>query len=862
MRQIVDTTLPIIGLLALACFQSLEVVNGGELVSAHIENAVPGSTPTLQACVMDAGRLRFSLDGTGKIIELMERGTGTNYSHATQASYLLDILEYGKKTVLHPVRLQVLTRDATKTKIELDYDGGATVTIEMHRCADYLRMAVVDAKSAAGISEVHWGPYATSMEGPIAEYLGMNRSDTFTISLLGLNVNTDGEPLGNGTGHAYAAQWLPDHIGGSALHLISRDRSRAGEYAWLPEAPMQARAVPGVTVVGSAVALFGCRPADELKVVETVELAEGLPHPMLNGQWAKRAPSANESSNWSGFNEASIAECIAMTKEAGMKVIVGGDFGNWGHFDPDLREFPRGAAGMLACSEKAAAEGIRTTMYTLTTFIRPKNQAEPYVSPPDSRLQIVLPATRLAAPLDKTAPRVILAGGNVTALNAFNNSQKYIVKIDQELASYQTATAEGTNIVLSGCQRGLFFTSAADHPSGAPAVRMCFSGYDNFYPGTEEMNAEVASNIAQSARKYGKKLVVLDGLEATYSAGHDVYSQNSFLRTIYDQFHGDDITYTSSCFGQYGWHVMTFESWGEGNEKGFRGDMLDYRLWRQIQMLRNHMPSKMGQYHPSKITTLEDIEWLMALAAGNDAGVDLTLDFPNPHRREILAAVRNWDEARLNHAFTEEQKLQLRQTDCLFTLVKKSDGGWEPKFTGRWRDQKQEIIPSSAAKAKSLDAKTGHVEPCGIDFGWSHNPGIDLKSCFSDDLVLRGGRTAGEFECQSPYDSSLQFVLRLPADAPCAVRNPCIIVEGRGVGYRKICITTTLEPGQYIATPHVVPMAYVYNANHQVIREVPIRDLPSLGPYSYTVKVSAEPVDSAARPEIRANLLFQAPRKL
>lgn len=852
MMKILKTKLPVIGILTLAVFQSLEVVNAGEPVLEHIANAVPSSTPTRQQCAMDTGRLRLSLDGTGKIVELTGRETGTNYIHATQASYLLDIQEYGSKTVLHPVRLRVLTRNATETKIELEYDGGAKVTIGMRRCPDYLRMAVVDAKSAAGIAEVHWGPYATSMEGPIAEYLGMNRSDTFTIGLLGLNPNTDGEPAG---GHAFAAKWLP---GGSALHLFSRDRSRAREYtSWNAKAPMPAKAVPGLTVVGSAVALFGCRPADELQVVEAVELAEGLPHPMLYGQWAKLAPRANESSNWCGYNEASIAACVAMTREAGMKVLVGEDFGNWGHFDPNLRRFPRGSAGLRACSEKAAAEGIRTTMYTLSTFIKPMNQAEPFVSPPDARLQIVLPVARLAAPLDKTATNVVIAGGDVTALNAFIGVKQNIVKIDQELASYQTAKEEGTNIVLIGCQRGLFFTSVSNHPAGAPAVRMCFSGYENFFPGTEEMNAEVARNIAQAARKYGMKLVVLDGLEATYSAGHDVYSENCFVRTLYDQFHGDDITYTSSCLGQYGWHVMTFESWGEGGERGFRGDMLDYRLGRQVQLLRNHLPNKMGQYHPSKNTTMEDIEWLMALAAGYDAGVDLTLDFPNPHRKEILAAVRNWEEARLSHAFTEAQKLQLRQTDCLFTLVKRSDGGWEPKFTGRWRDPQLKIIPSSAAKAKSLDAKTGHVAPCGIDFGWSHNPGISLKSCFTDDLVHTGGSAASEFEVTPPYTSKPLFVLRLPANAPCAVRNPCI-----GMCGRKFCIRTTLEPGQYIAMPHEIPVAFVYGADHKILREVPIHgDLPDLGNHPYRVTISTEPVDPAARLELSVNLRFQAPLK-
>jgi hypothetical protein len=386
---------------------------------------------------------------------------------------------------------------------------------------------------------------------------------------------------------------------------------------------------------------------------------------------------------------------------------------------------------------------------------------------------------------------------------------------------------------------------------------MCFSGYDNFFPGTEEMNAEVANNIAQSARRYGKKLVVLDGLEATYSAGHDVYSENSFLRGIYDQIHGDDITYTSSCLGQYGWHVMTYESWGEGGEKGFRGDMLDYRLWRQLQLLRNHLPNKMGQYHPSRVTTVEDIEWLMALAAGYDAGVDLTLDFPNPRRKEILAAVRNWEEARLSHAFTEAQKLQLRQTDCLFTLVKRPDGGWEPKFTGRWRDPQVKITPSSEAKAKSLDGKTGHVAPCGIDFGWSHNPGISLKSCFTDDLVHTGGNAASEFEVTPPYSSKLLFVMRLPADAPCVVRSPCI-----GMCGQKVCIRTTLEPGQYIAMPHEIPVAFVYGADHKILREVPIHgDLPDLGNHPYRVTISAEPIDPAARLELSVNLRFQAPLK-
>jgi len=45
-------------------------------------------------------------------------------------------------------------------------------------------------------------------------------------------------------------------------------------------------------VIGSKIALFACPAAHALETMGAIEVAEGLPHPMLDGVWAKVATNA------------------------------------------------------------------------------------------------------------------------------------------------------------------------------------------------------------------------------------------------------------------------------------------------------------------------------------------------------------------------------------------------------------------------------------------------------------------------------------------------------------------------------------------------------------------------------------------
>jgi hypothetical protein len=138
-------------------------------------------------------------------------------------------------------------------------------------------------------------------------------------------------------------------------------------------------------VVGSKIALFAV-PADAaLPTLGEIEVAEGLPHPILDGGWAKLAPSATASYLIVDFGESTIDQGIEMTQRAGLKYLYhSSPFETWGHFKLKSALFPNGWDGFRECVTKARKAGIAVGFHTLSNFITPN---DPYVTPkPDRRL--------------------------------------------------------------------------------------------------------------------------------------------------------------------------------------------------------------------------------------------------------------------------------------------------------------------------------------------------------------------------------------------------------------------------------------------------------------------------------------------
>jgi hypothetical protein len=92
------------------------------------------------------------------------------------------------------------------------------------------------------------------------------------------------------------------------------------------------------------------------------------------------------------------------------------------------------------------------------------------------------------------------------------------------------------------------------------------------------------------------------------------------------------------------------------------------------------MPGMLGWFSLTSETTLEDVQWLLARAAGFDAGFCLVTNLKsvksNPQSTDILAAVKAWESARRDHVFTPELLKGLQSVDEEFELSQTESRRW------------------------------------------------------------------------------------------------------------------------------------------------------------------------------------------
>jgi hypothetical protein len=793
--------------------------------------------------------------------------------------------------------------DASSWKLCLRYPGGIELTLLATVQPGWLRLAVAAVTPADAVRTVVWGPYHTTLDGLHGDFLGLARGDGFGFGLMSLDPGTDGFWWQNG----FIA--VASCAGGSQLCLQSVDgsRDRAVQSRFAQPAVLAAKGAPELGLDRARIAIFGCTPEAEMQRIACIEETEGLPHPLTDGVWnkePKRTDPLARSSFWSDYAETDIDEYLELAELAGVGMLHHGHmFGNWGHFAPNPELFPSGTAGVDTCSRKLAAAGMAPTVHTLSCFIRDKALAEPYVAPiPDARLQHALPLATLATTCAADADTIRLRDddGVLAAFAAMHARQCWteddrtpkVVRLGNELIVYAEVVHGASDVILQECTRGSFGTVAVAHAAGEVAARMVYAGYLNFYPGDVTLLLDVADQIVRVSRETGSRLVCLDGVEACWETGHGAAAMNHFHQQIHARVAPHGIATNGSCLTNYAWHMTRMIGWGEFElEKGFRGSQLDWRLRVQERMLRNHMPRRLGQYHPTPgpypwislpETTLDDIDWVMAQAAGWDVPVDLYIHSQlfrqNPNYVALLRRIRQWEEARLAGAFTEEERLRLRQTDCLFRL--EDDGEHvRLRFAGRWLSEKMEHGTSDAIGIAATSDMAA-VAPCSIDWAWTHNPGLYAWGCLSDDLLGGDGvrstwritppeglgasipfstrpTPAPNWEIVQPEKNApfLQFVLRVPADAPGAVREPILRINDGGDGYLRIPVT--LEPGQYLATTHESPRICLYGPDHTVLHEVRIRELPQLPSQPFALSLTAMQCPSPSR--LILNLRMQRP---
>jgi len=448
-----------------------------------------------------------------------------------------------------------------------------------------------------------------------------------------------------------------------------------------------------------------------------------------------------------------------------------------------------------------------------------------------------------------------------------------VIRVDNELIRFKSFTLEDNKILLKECQRGAFRTQASEHQAQSRVRLMVFSGYDNFYPGTLDMSNECSDRLSDIILQADLDNFVVDGYESCWETGYGLYTGNIFLKKFFEKLakNNKEILTTTSLITNYSWHFMSHISWGEGDrDRGFRFSMLDYRLSRQLELSRNLIPNKMGQYGGASDATAEDINWVMQLATGWDSGVDFWFDTKsikgNPEYAQLVKTFSDWEQANVENAFSEAQKMQLRQSDVIYKLTHKPDGKWDLKFEKRWQNEKAVLLPPSVMNATPVNGGEQSVKPLSIDWSWTHNPALYNEIGLSDDLISNADGKETTWKVTFPQytenpkswfhtpNRHLLYVIRVPENAASAVKNFRVSVNGKTIE-----IPATLQPGQYLSIPHLVEVACIYDKNHQVVDEVYM-----LGVIQHvdkgkteTVGLTCEAVNKDAAPEVIMNVRCQ-----
>lgn len=709
----------------------------------------------------------FKISERGFITALTDPESGKNYVALNQPAPLMQIRANGNYLI--PASCSF---DESGKIIKLGFEGNRIARIHIEGKSTHLVLTLEEITGADSLDLIVWGPYPTSISQSIGETVGVVMDSVYAIGIQALNLKTLGgypteesdiEPgydifetnslidVADSVKVFYRGQTARKEAYGSVIQAYCRNRNRERIISNWAHDYFVAPAFSDGGVTGSSIALFGCRPAQALETIGKIEIAEGLPHPMIDGEWGKTAKISSAAYLIMNFGVKNFEDALNLTKKAGLKYLYhGGPFETWGHFKLKSGQFPENWETMKLMVNRAAEEGIRLGVHTLSNFITTN---DPYITPlPDGRLARVGSSTlsRSIGKDDKT-----IGISDPKFFNQMKNNTLRCVVTGEELIRYQDVSSSAPWMLLN-CERGAFGTRAAAHESGTDIGKLMDHGYKTFLT-NNELSIEMSTRLADFFNFTGCRQIGFDGLEGNWSTSMGDYGRMRFAQNWYDHLNpelkGQVIT-SASGPGHYFWHMYTRMNWGEPWYAGFRESQTQYRLLNQLYFQRNLMPAMLGWFRMTPETSLEDIEWLLARSAGFDAGYSLVTSLEavaqNGSGEKILAAIREWERVRMAGEFPTAVKKQMQNIKNEFHLEQTGPNNWNLFPLSVWRaeykpgsgsmviemnnenpDQTVQFILSSGPE----NSATGII----LDFDGDHKVSIPLDLPANHHIKYTGG---------------------------------------------------------------------------------------------------------------------------
>ena len=640
-------------------------------VGCKSKNVVPTQTQTLEQKPVD-DLVAFSTDD----LKLAVNANG----------YVIELRAANKDILLGDVPFMVAFRDGklmlprvfeyVENPGNLVFDDGGEVRFSIYENVDYLKLEII---ASGDYDALLLCPLGLKIDEVVGEVVGVVQGNGVAFGMQALNAKTN---AGIPQEYADAVCEALDYQGKSVdvsvktmpSYSLAATRMKKGvrmQFSVHDRSRVTHRRVQGVEgcmvlpvegddagIEGASVALFACPKGDALNRIAAIELAENLPHPLVDGEWCKSNRAATKSCLVSDFSASDLDFILEKCQFSGLEYLCHSNaFGTLGHFkwNPDFVTGDDETVRILV--EKAKSQGVKLGFRSFCNFI---STDDAYVVPHFS--DHLLKQGCLELQDDVTANQTDLA---VYESSLFDKPMTMnVLQIGDELLTYRTTEVEGNIHLLHNCKRGAFGTKVSAHQKGERVYKLWDHPQGTFLADLSLQEA-MSKRLAEIVNATGVSFFMFDGLEACAYSGHDDYAMARFATDCYSAWN-HNVVNDANRLTHNNWHIHTHMNWGELTRRG--------QLETQVKNLdfyrRNLLPAMLGTFRLNlaerelECTSLEDVEWALSKAAGFDAGFGLsvpTIVMRNHGKiNEIMNAVKNWETLRMAGVFSEGQKALLR----------------------------------------------------------------------------------------------------------------------------------------------------------------------------------------------------------
>lgn len=736
-----------------------------------------------------------------------------------------DILHAGKYplvTVCADNKLITPTKmTASGNQLKLTMSDGGTITLKQKESDVCITLEATNVPDKYEV--LLFGPLAVNIHEVVGDVVGVAQGDGLAFGIQALNIKTNAgipdeygklvtETYGySGKSAELSVASIPayklaaaDISDGTVFHFSARRRNKQ-EYRQVQQIkkslvlPVEGEDGP---IKGAKIAFFGSKNTDALARIGEIEVEQGLPHPLFDGEWGKTSRAAMKSYLISDFSEDNFDMILDKAKIAGFEYVYhSGPFLDWGHFNWDPKFTKDGDEGVKKMVDKAKAQGIAVGVHTLSNFTT-TNDA--YVTPVPSEHLLKQGVLTLTSDLDKEQTAIKIKKSDLFSMPMSLNA----MQIDKELITYGSMEDQGDTYLLKDCKRGAYGTTASAHAQKTPLYKLWDYPYKTLFPDLV-LQDKFADRLAELMNKTGLRQISFDGLEGCSYTGQDEYANSRFVTRFYNQLN-HNVLNDASRLSHNLWHIHTRMNWGEPWGEAMRTGQVENRIKNQHFFQRNLFPRMLGWFlirladRNFECSTLEDLEWALSESAGFDSGYAMTINSNTLRRHgqidKLLEAIKNWDKLREAQAFTDEQKARLKDPQTEWHLEKTDE-------------QTYNLYPLSISKHFRCNmAEMQPGQPGGADWSWN-----------------------------SPYESV--YAIRLKVDGDGTIKDPSFTTP-KGV----IKFPCEISDRQYLLYTFD-GKAVVTDKNYNVISEVTPQGNALLPAGSSAVAFSCEQISEDA-PEV------------